>query len=325
MVAPLKALFDKRRMALTKARVRAWWDGAEFDEEQAVRDIEAAANQPEGADDALFDEPEIDVPPRITALAKLWGEGRLRPGDDTLEALEPARLGIGSDGVLAFLSPGLVGPVAALAAAHPGKIDVFEWRDETIEVLKYGKRKAGLAERVVVTRVDLEAHVWPVAHYDGLLSVDDFAYCGHPPHLAAQILKTLKPSACAVIECYAGLPSSDLATAFASSFAEPNIRAHGDLLAVFTETGLKVEAEEDLTEEFLSLARSGFKRLEGALAEAGAIDPMCARELVWEAEAWRMRFKLLAQRRLERRRFVLRRPGDNGSSAKEPAAPAKPA
>lgn len=321
MAAPLQLLFDKRRVALTKARLRAWWDGAEFDEEAAVKAIEATANAPGGADDELFDEPGFDMAPRLVALARLWGEGRLRPGDDTLETLEPARVGVAPDGVLAFLSPGLAAPVAALAAAHPGKIEVFEWRDETIEALKHGVRKAKLDDRVSVTRVDLEAHVWPVSHYDGLLSVDDFAYCGYPPHLAAQIMKCLKPGACAAVECYVGLPSAELATAFASSFAEPGIRAHGDLLQVFGETGLKLEADEDLTEEFLAMARAGFKKLEGALAEAGSFDALCARELVWEAEAWRMRLKLLAQRRLERRRFILRRPAEDA-----PAAPAsKPA
>src|SRR5690348_15416908 len=100
MAAPLKVLFDKRNVALTKARLRAWWEGSEFDEEGALKDIEAAANEPGGADDALFDEPPFDMPARLAALARLWGEGRLRPGDDTADALEPSRIGVAPDGVL---------------------------------------------------------------------------------------------------------------------------------------------------------------------------------------------------------------------------------
>ena len=317
MAAGLKDLFDKRKMALTKARLRAWWEGAEFDEAAVVSVLDQSTDQAVNEND-LFDEPEVEVSARLRALGRLWGEGRLRPGDDALEVLEPARIGIAPEGVLAVWGPGLSQPLVAIAGVHPGKIEAFEWREEATPLLQQGVRKAKLAERVSVAWVDLEAHVWPVGHYDGLLSVDDFAYCGYPPHLAQQIMKCLKPGACAVVECDVGLPAPELATAFASSFAEPQIRAHGDLLQIFADTGLKLEADEDVTDEFLDLARQGFKRLEGALADASSFDAMCARELAWEAEAWRTRLRLLGQRRLERRRFILRKPDD---AAPAPEAP----
>ncbi|GAM99940.1 hypothetical protein U91I_03598 [alpha proteobacterium U9-1i] len=311
MAAGLNALFDKRRLALTRARLRAWWEGVDFDEAAAMAAVEASLannNEPQDVADALFDEPEFEMPARLAALSLIWGPGRVRPGDDTADKLEPARIGIAPDGVLAFLGPGLSGPVAALASAHPGKIDVYEWREESFDALKHGVRKAKLDERVNVTRIDLEAHVWQAALYDGLLSVDDFAYVGFPPHLAHQLIKCLKPGACAVIEAYVGLKSAELATAFASSFAEPQIRAHSDVLQYLKDVGFVVEGDEDLTEEFLEHARAGFKRLGGALAEAAKLEVAVARELAWEAEAWRTRMKLLAQRRLERRRIIVRRP-----------------
>jgi cyclopropane fatty-acyl-phospholipid synthase-like methyltransferase len=149
--------------------------------------------------------------------------------------------------VLALLGPGLAAPLVAVADAHPGKIEAFEWREETFEALKHGVAKANLNDRVTVARIDLEAHVFPPNAYDGVFSTDDFAYCGYPPHLAQQIMKCLKPGACAVVETYVGLRSDELATAFASSFAEPQIRAHGDLLQFFTDAGFALEADEDLT------------------------------------------------------------------------------
>lgn len=339
MAVALKALFDKRRMALTRARLRAWWEGEDFDPEAAAAALEAeAANDATGnPDDELFEELPFETPPRLAALSTLWGENRLRPGDETAEALEPARMGLAPEGVLAVLGPGLAGPLIALAAAHPGKIDAFEWREESFETLKYGLRKAKLDERISLARIDLEAHVWPAATYDGLLSIDDFAYVGFPPHLAHQVIKCLKAGACAVIECYVGLPSPQLATAFASSFAEPQIRAHGDVLKVLGDVGLVLESDEDLTDEFLDLARQGFKRLSEALSAKDGVEVASARELAWEAEAWRMRLKLLAQRRLERRRFTLRRSADGAgeqkaapqteaqASAAEQAAPAEQA
>ena len=298
MAAALNVLFDKRRLALTRAKLRAWWEGEEFDEEGATAAIEAELAEKaekaekaeaEGADDELFDAPAYELPPRLAALALIWGEGRVRPGDAAVDGMAPGR--------------------------ETGYVDVAAWREETIEALKHSVKTAKLEERVSVARIDLEAHVFTPASYDGLYSVDDFAYSGHPPFLAQQIMKCLKPGACAVAEAYVGLRSDALATAFASSFAEPQIRAHGDVLQVFRDTGFVIEADEDLTNEFLDMARNSFKQLGEKLSAAAGLEPATARELAWEAEAWRMRLKLLVQRRLERRRFVLRRPAEGAPPA----------
>jgi hypothetical protein len=325
MAEAKKALFDKRKLALAKAKFRAWWDGESFDEDAFVASLEAeAANDataaPGDPEKELFDEPETEAPPRIVALGKLWGDQRLRPGDDAADALEVSRLGAPADGVIAVSGAGLAGPLIAFASAHAGPIEAFEWREESIDLLKQGVRKAKLDGRVSVTRIDLEAHVFKAGHFDGLWSVDDFAYVGFPPHLSQQVMKMLKPGACAVVECYVGLKIPEFATAFASSFAEPQIRAHGDVLQNFIDVGLTVEADEDLTDDFLALAKQGFKRLETALADAASLTPLTLQELAWEAETWRTRLRLLAQRRLERRRFTLRKPAADAPEAPAPEA-----
>ncbi len=321
MAAALKVLFNRRELTLARAKLRAWWEGVEYDEAAAIAAFEAklsAANENSDADDALFDELPFDWPPRLMALAALWGQDRVRPGDGAGEALLPARIELPAGGQVAVLGPGLAAPLAAIAGAFPGKIEAFEWREESIEGLKYSVRKAGLDERVSVTRIDLEAHVFAPNSYDGLISVDDFAYCGYPPHLAQQIMKCLKPGARALVEVYVGLASEELASAFASSFAEPQIRAHGDLLQFFGDAGLVIEADEDFTEEFSACARQGFKQL-GENLKPDELEPLAARELAWEAETWRVRLKLLARRRLERRRFVLRKPlADDAAPSEEP-------
>ena len=193
MALALKGLFDKRKVALARARFHAWWEGETFDEAAAQAATEAAANDDSkvetgSTEDELFDALPFDMPARLSALAAIWGEGRVRPGDDASEKLEPACVGIAPEGVLAVLGPGLEAPLAAFAGAHPGKIEAFEWRDEAFEALKHGLAKAKLDERIGLARIDLEAHVFPMAFYDGLISLDDFAYCGHPPFLALQIV-----------------------------------------------------------------------------------------------------------------------------------------
>jgi SAM-dependent methyltransferase len=322
-MAAVNALFNKRKLALTRAKLRAWWDGDEFNEEAAIAEIDAklaAEPEPEPANDTEAELFEYELPARLQALAVLWGDDRVRPGDATADKLEPARIGLAQDGVLAVLGPGLAGPMVAVAAAHAGKIEVFEWREETFEALKHGLEVAKLTDRVSASRIDLEAHVFTPASFDGLLSIDDFAYCGYPPHLAQQIMKSLKPGACAVVEAYVGLKSPELATAFASSFAEPQVRAHVDVLQFFVDAGLALEADEDMTDDVLFTARAAFKQLGERLAAAGALEAPVARELAWEAEAWRMRLQLLATRRLERRRFILRKPAE--AQAENANAPA---
>ena len=307
MAVALNSLFDKRSIALTRARLAAWWDGEIFDEAAASARIEARLAAADAAAGGLA-APAYDAPPRLVALAALWGEGRIRPGDDTADKLEPARMGLAPDGVLAVLGPGHVGPLIALAAAHPGRIEAFEWRAGTFAALDHSLAAARLGGRIGATHIDLDALALPANRYDGLLSTDDFAYCSHPSHLAQQIAKCLKPGACAVLESYVGARMAELATAFASSFADPHIGARRDLLKVVQDAGLVVEDDEDLTDEFLDTARGGFKSLGAKLSGAGALDAAAARELAWETEAWRMRLRLLAQRRLERRRFILRKP-----------------
>lgn len=307
--AAAKSLFDKRKIALAKARFHAWWEGEHFDEEAALAalDVETAANEnaDEGVEKVLF---EFEVPPRLAALQLLWGEGRIRPGDEAADGLQVARLGLAPNGVLALLGPGLVGPLGAVAAKHRGRIDVFEWREEALATLKHQIGASGFTDRISVARIDLEAHVLAPNTYDGLFSTDDFAYASYQPHLAQQIMKSLKPGATAVIEAYVGFKAAEFATAFASCFAEPQIRPHGDLLKVLSDTGLVVESDEDITDEFLAIARTGFLGLGQKLADATKLSVAAARELAWEAEAWKTRLRLLAQCRLQRRRIVVRKP-----------------
>lgn len=315
--------FDKKRSALAGARFRAWWNGADFNEESALAEIEAklaadaekqAAKKAEkqskkGAEpEDLFEAEPYEPSGRLRALSLLWGAGRVRPGDAGAEAQAASRLGAPDDGVVVVLGPGLEQPLAAMAGAAGWKFEVFEWREETFAGLRHGVRTQNLSARVSLTRIDLESHALRAAHCDGLISLDDFGYCSYPPHLAQQIYKTLKPGACAIVEAYVGERTPAYATAFASSFAEPHIRPAADLLKVFADTGFVLEADEDLTEEFLALARAGFKQLGERLAAAGDLDVTTARELAWEAEAWRARMSLLSMARLQRRRFVLRKP-----------------
>jgi hypothetical protein len=311
MKLPLPKL-DKRGVAMAQARFKAWWEGADFDPTAAAEVIEArlaaaAANDPVAEGDLFaLEAPPVDL--RLEALQRIWGEGRVHPGDAGVEAALPAQMELSATGVLAVFGPGLCGPLQALAQTHPGEIRAFEWRDETQAHLRHGVAKAQLDKRVTISTIDLETFSPPLAAFDGLVSCDDITFADNGARLAQQIMKALKPKARAVIDAYAALPGGDLSPAFATSFSEPHLRASGDIETMFTDAGLALVAHDDVTEEHLAAARAGFKRLADALAEGAPLAPGAGRELAWEAEAWRVRMKLLATRRLERRRLVVQRP-----------------
>lgn len=297
MRAAIKIL-DPRARAVVGAKFRAWWDGAAFDEAGFVAQLEQeAANPPEPADVAgdLFDAP---VDPRLEALQRLWGAGRIAPASDPLP-FEP-----GEGATIALLGPGLAEPAKALSAY--ANLHIFEWRSETREALKRGLAEAGL-ERAELTPFDLDLTTLAAETCDAVMSFDEFTYASNPARLALQIARTLKPGAKAVIETYAGAAGSDVGAAFASAFAEPQLHVRNALTQAMNDAGLDIEADEDISASHSAVARAAFERFTETAAEQ---KPACAievREIGWEIHTWRARLKLLALGRIQRHRFTVHR------------------
>jgi hypothetical protein len=336
MSAGLSALMDKQKLALAGARFRAWWDGVEFDEEAARAAIEtvvepeaSAAGEPsppapeaavpeetprtstplpdpaaaeKAIENELFD-PAID--PRLQALQVIWGAGRIMPGDEGDEAGVLARLN--APNALALIGPGLIQPVRAFAA-EGRSIAAFEWRGETRAALS---EEAAALAGVRVDSFDLDVSTFEAEAFDALVSFDDMTYAGFAPHMALQAARALKPGAMAVMDCYVGPAGPDLAHAFASAFAEPQVRQRAEIEHALNEAGFDFDATEDLTDAHMGLVRARFEALPELMSGPSApkLCPGAARELAWETETWRVRLRMLARRRLERWRFILRRRG----------------
>jgi len=304
--SPLAGLFDKRRMALSAARLKAWWEGAVFDQEafEAQLAAEPAANDSAAAHPVDPSDPagifEAEPDPRLVALQLIWGERRLGPGEPTMEELVAGRLAMAETGALAVSGVGLAEPVLRMGDGHPGPIRVLEWRKETRAALAAGLKAAGLDSRVEVTAFDLETGHCPEAAYDGLISVDDFTYADNPARLALQFVRGLKPGAGGLIECYAGVPGPDIAPGFASAFAEPQINPAGKIGELLFEAGFRIDEDEDVTALHSEWAREGFQRVKTAL-DISKLTPRALQELAWELETWKARLRLLDARRLERR------------------------
>lgn len=298
---PLPALPSKRDLAIAKAKLSAWWQGADFDP-ASIPDDAPTPDRTNGADDLLFDgDDPAGTEPRLLALQRFWGDGRLFPGDSAIEALAPVRVGAAASGVLGVFGPGLIGPVSAMAVAHPGAIQVYEWRDSAVQALAAGLARGGLKSRVKAQLFDLETSHLQADSIDGLVCLDAFSFCGHPARLAVQFAKALKPGCGAVIETYVGAPGPHLAAGFASAFLEPQILAAETLNGLLFEAGFRIESDEDVTEDHLALAGAGIRRLAETLSDPPSLTALALREIAWEAETWRARKALLNHGALERR------------------------
>lgn len=327
----LNAVLDKRQLALARARFKAWWEGEEFDLAATEAALDAlapegeaprandAAPAPEAPDPALFETPRPQLPPRFDALARFWGPDRLGPGDDTTEALLPARIGVYDGGVLAIIGAGLAAPILNAAKSYPGRIAVFEWRDETRALCEQAIKYADLGERVSMAPVDLDTLRFIPDVYDGVWSIDDLTFAAHPVGVINQVARALKPGAAAMFETYVAEPNMPLAPAFATAFAETHLRAHSVLCDLFHDSGLRLEGDDDVTADHIMLAREGFKRLEASLAEAagGGVSVLTLREIAWEAEAWRARIRLMTQKRLRRYLFTVRKPDGDAAAERD--------
>ena len=96
-MAALNALFNKKKLALTRAKLAAWWEGANYDEAAALAAFDANVaneNTDNGAEDELFDAPVYDLPPRLAALGVFevaLGGGEVVREDDLVATADRIR------------------------------------------------------------------------------------------------------------------------------------------------------------------------------------------------------------------------------------------
>jgi SAM-dependent methyltransferase len=324
----LAGLVDAEKAALLCAKFMAWWDGKDFDAEafaaaraeRAAAKANAAANvagpappsKPprvaEGRD--LFEGTLPLAPARLEALSAIWGPGRVMPSVEDEERAHLVRLAPTVDAPLALIGPGGIGPVRVVGRYHAGPMSVFEWREEAQGHLKASLAQLECAGRTSLIAHDLELFAPQEGAFAAVICLDELTYCATPKRFCRQIAKMLAPSGVALIEAYGLRGAPCLREAFASAFAEPQVLAVEAMVEVLAEAGLRIDAQDDVTTEHLRHARAGFKRLNAFLEAGPELTPAVAREIGWEAEAWRARVSLLRSGQLVRRQFIVSRMGE---------------
>jgi len=324
--AGLGALFNAEKAALLCAKFLAWWDGKDFDPVAygAQREAQkAAAKQAEPAKPAkppaafaqggdLFEGPLPLAPARLEALAAVWGPGRVMPSVEDEERAYLVRLAPAVEAPLALIGPGGIGPVRVAGRYHAGAMTVFEWREETQAHLKASLSALECAARTKLVAHDLEMFSPPQEAFAAVICLDELSYCATPKRFCRQLAKMLAPNGVALIEAYAVKGAPSLSEAFATAFSEPQLHDVETLIEVLSEAGLRIDSQDDVTTDHLRHARAGFRRLSAYLEAGPELTPEIAREIGWEAQAWRARVGLLRSRQLLRRQFLVTRMADSG-------------
>lgn len=205
------------------------------------------------------------------------------------------------------LGPGGLQPVMEIARAHSGPVEALEWREEAFAPLH--TTATSITEHTIV--------VGPLAldgrglrrGFAGIISLEELAFAPDVERFIGSIMGALKGEGRAVLESYCIVdPLQDCSSAFSTAFAAPHLRTREAIRLALALAGSVIESEADRTEEHIHAARAAFRRFSNSLQEqADSLPPGASRELVWEAEAWRLRLMLLSAGKLQRIRFVIRK------------------
>lgn len=332
----IATLFDAEKAALAHAKFLAWWDGVDFDPDgfaqkraEALAAAQAAPKPlkkakgektnkavaeakpppPAGAQEQdLFEAPLEPDPPRVEALSKVWGKGRGFPVHEDDERDLIASLALEPGGALCLIGTGGAGAVKAAMRVHAGLIMAYEWRSEIVPNWRAQVGRLEHTAGLTARGFELDSFLPAPDAYDGVISFDELTYASRPSRFCQQIMRTLKPGGAAILETYCRRGSPDLRAAFATGFAEPALLEADVLVDTLYEAGLQLEANDDVTDDHIRLVRESFKRLSGVLESSPGLAPEVAREIAWEAEAWRARLGLLVKRDISRRRLLVMKP-----------------
>jgi len=273
---------------------------------EEVHDGEAAPSEPQ-PDPGI--EPVVPLSPRLAALRRLWGGWRISPPEEGLARSIAAGLKLPPREPLCVLGPGGLDPVAELSRVHSGPIEVLEWRDEAF----------GPLQATAPTVTDHTITVGPFSldgrglrrGFLGLVSLEELAYANDLERFVNAVMASLKGDGRAVLETYCIVdPLQDCSSAFSTSFTAPHLRTRESIRLALALASAVIESETDCTEAHIHSARAAFRRLSTSLQNQDELPPLPAgasRELVWEAEAWRLRLMLLSAGKLQRIRFVIRK------------------
>lgn len=280
-------------LALTRARLHAWWEGKDFDAKKLLAE-QAAAQRRIAAEEARQD-------PRLLALAALWGAGRISPfgAGDEGEWLED--LSLESQDLLGIVGLGSEEGFRSLLERHPGPIIGYEWRKQPRLAVSslVDDFMAEDAPRFACEAFDPEFSTLPKDGVAGLLVFETLAFTYDSSRFLKTIAQAIAPGGAVLLVDYLKTTGTIRPSAFASAWAEANLQSLDALKAGLEGHGLRITKSQDVTKTLISQVKERLSTIEPEIAhfiqttnQRGAgIAPV--HELFWEIETWRARLSAL--------------------------------
>lgn len=275
----------KPKLRLAGKRLRAWWEGAEFDadaaraaiEEQAAaeaREAEAAAEEkPEKPKKARKEKPPKPpkekkakekkpakeakaapekprprqvIPDHYLTAQRIWGEGWVEPGSGEWVTGLARRLQVEASAHVLVLGAGFGGPPAELAAAYDWLADGYS----DIEQPRRGRAPKSY-DALIPTETD-----WA----DAVISLFDLHRAPDFEARIQTIAQALKPGArAAIVDFVASHPDTLLETCFPAPWSgSPQRALHYEWTC--SKAGLRIVKMSDETETYQRLIAAGWEK-----------------------------------------------------------------
>lgn len=298
-------------------RLGAWWDGRAYTPGETVAPVKT-----EKASKSKSTEPkslEARTGPkmsgaasRVAAIETLWGEGCFSPASTDLYSRITSilpELENPSSEVFGILNsdPAWLGQILAQLGSIPV---IAEWRSPCID-----RFRQSYPDFDVFTG-DIDRPSFDPGSLRVAFSQDAFAFSDHKSGLAVRMMRSLAPGGqWLVLDTVRGKPAGNLAPAFASSWAEPQLPGEDEIVELCEAAGFElVRDADDLTGDLVQACRKALDqfgsdledRLSSALPNVNKVVFM--QELGWEAETWKWRERAYAAELIQLKLWKFKKP-----------------
>ncbi len=288
-----EALADAGRFDELRARLRAWWDGYEF--EPAAPDAEGDAADAGPDDPPSQPCPEAWTEARQEIVQKLWGEGFSSPGEAEHIKMLVKPLGLTGKQSLIDINPGLGGTSRVVAEDTGAWVTGLEAQNDAATAGMDISVMGGMAKKAPIQffeppRIDVRANTM-----DAMISKEGLYTVPEKEIFFEEVYAALKPIGQILFTDYMmpedGASSPALDDWIAAEHPTPKPWSVNQTVGRLKEIGFEIRVSEDMTDGHKALVLKGWKNLVSGI-KPGSLSPSAAEAMLGEAEIWCRRLAL---------------------------------
>jgi len=287
-----EALSDAGRFDELRGRLRAWWEGEDFEAEESAPAADEASEPTPAAETPS---PEEWTQARQEIVQKLWGEGFGTPGEAEHIKMLVKPLGLTAKQSVIDINAGLGGTSRVVAEDTGAWVTGLEAQNDLAAAGMELSVMGGMAKKAPIQyfeppKIDLRGHTM-----DAMISKEGLYTLPEKEILFEEIYKVLKPIGQMLFTDYL-LPKDDhmspaLEDWIATEHPTPIPWSVDQTVARLKDIGFEVRVSEDMTDSLKSLVLHGWKELVRDI-KPGDLSRDAAGAMVGEAEIWCRRLAL---------------------------------